>query len=147
MLLARSNLTFAESDLTRAQQLVRERTISEQVYDQRAQTKRNAEASVAANQAAVSQADLDLEFTEIRAPVDWPHRRPPRFARESRGGGRRRDLLATIVSANPIRFEFTFDEASLLRYDRVARQNADPPARGLSLPVKLRLIDETGIQT
>ena len=69
LLLARSNLTFAESDLTRGQQLVRERTISEQVYDQRAQTKRNAEASVAANQAAVSQAELDLEFTEIRAPI------------------------------------------------------------------------------
>jgi multidrug efflux pump subunit AcrA (membrane-fusion protein) len=67
LLLARSNLTFAESDLTRGQQLVKERTISEQVYDQRAQTKRNAEASVAANQAAVSQAELDLEFTEIQA--------------------------------------------------------------------------------
>ncbi len=51
-------------------------------------------------------------------------------------------MLATIVSANPIRFEFTFDEASLLRYDRVARKNADQPVRGLSLSVNLRLIDE-----
>jgi membrane fusion protein, multidrug efflux system len=51
-------------------------------------------------------------------------------------------LLATIVSTDPIRFEFTFDEASLLRYDRIARQNADQPVRGLSLAIKLRLIDE-----
>jgi multidrug efflux system membrane fusion protein len=142
LILARSNLTFAESDLARAQQLVREKAISEQVHDQRAQTKRNAEASVAANQAAVNQAELDLEFTEIKAPVDGRigDRRVSPGNLVAAGGGA--TLLATIVSANPIRFEFTFDEASLLRYDRVARQNADQPVRGLSLPVKLRLIDE-----
>lgn len=142
LILARSNLTFAESDLARAQQLVREKAISEQVHDQRAQTKRNAEASVAANQAAVNQAELDLEFTEIKAPVDGRigDRRVSPGNLVAAGGGA--TLLATIVSANPIRFEFTFDEASLLRYDRVARQNADQPVRGLSLSVKLRLIDE-----
>ena len=51
-------------------------------------------------------------------------------------------LLATIVSIDPMRFEFTFDEGSLLRYDRVARQIANQPVRGASMTVKLRLIDE-----
>lgn len=142
LLLARSNLAFAEGDLARAQQLVRDKAISEQVYDQRAQTKRNAEASVAANQAVVRQAELDLEFTEVRAPIAGRigDRRVSPGNLVASGAGA--TLLATIVSTDPMRFEFTFDEASLLRYDRVARQHAEQPARGFSLPVKLRLIDE-----
>jgi RND family efflux transporter MFP subunit len=51
-------------------------------------------------------------------------------------------LLSTIVSIDPMRFEFTFDEGSLLRYDRVAREIANQPVRGASMTVKLRLIDE-----
>ena len=142
LVLARSNLAFAEGDLARAQQLVRDKAISEQVYDQRAQTKRNAEASVAANQAAVRQAELDLEFTEVRAPIAGRigDRRVSPGNLVASGAGA--TLLATIVSTDPMRFEFTFDEASLLRYDRAARQHAEQPARGFSLPVKLRLIDE-----
>ena len=143
LVLARSNLTFAESDLTRGQQLVKERTISEQVYDQRAQTKRNAEASVAASQAAVSQADLDLEFTEIRAPITGRIGDRRVSPGNLVAAGAAASVLATIVSTDPIRFEFTFDEASLLRYDRLAKQTTDPTTRGLSLPVKLKLIDET----
>ena len=142
LLLARSNLTFADSDLQRAQQLVRERTISEQVYDQRAQTQRNARASVSANEAAVKQAELDLEFTEVRAPVNGRISDRRVSPGNLVAGGAGAPLLATIVSIDPMRFEFTFDEASLLRYDRVARQIANQPVRGISMPVKLRLIDE-----
>jgi RND family efflux transporter MFP subunit len=50
-------------------------------------------------------------------------------------------LLATIVTLDPIRFEFTFDEASLLRYKRLSENGGDL-ARGESTPVKLKLIDE-----
>src|SRR4051812_4183249 len=122
LLLAQSNLTFADSDLQRAQQLVRERTISEQVYDQRAQTQRNARASVANSEAAVKQAELDLEFTEVRAPIAGRigDRRVSPGNLVASGAGA--TFLATIVSIDPMRFEYTFDEASLLRYDRVARQ-------------------------
>src|SRR4051812_35868554 len=66
---ARANLAFTESDLNRASQLVRDRTITEQVFDQRTQAKRVAEASVQAQEANVRQAELDLQFTELKAPV------------------------------------------------------------------------------
>ena len=39
------------------------------------------------------------------------------------GNGSNTTLLATIVSVDPIRFEFTFDEASYLRYQRFAGTN------------------------
>src|SRR6185295_4875830 len=66
---SRANLAFTEADLNRAQKLVADKTISEQAFEQRTQAKRNAEASVASNEAAVRQAELDLQFTELRAPV------------------------------------------------------------------------------
>jgi RND family efflux transporter MFP subunit len=67
--LAKSNLVFTQSDLARGQQLLRDRTISEQIFEQRSQAYRNAQAAVAANEAMVRQAELDLEFTELKAPI------------------------------------------------------------------------------
>ncbi|MGD9847252.1 MAG: efflux RND transporter periplasmic adaptor subunit [Variibacter sp.] len=142
---ARANLAFAESDLARAAQLVRERTISEQVFEQRTQTKRTAEATVAANEAAVRQAALDLEFTELRAPIDGRigDRRVSPGNLVTGGTAGNTTLLATIVSTDPIRFEFTFDEASYLRYERFGKKDKDDLAsRGAKTPVKLKLIDE-----
>jgi RND family efflux transporter MFP subunit len=51
-------------------------------------------------------------------------------------------LLATIVSTAPIHFEFTFDEASFLRYERLAKNGSDIASRGASTPVTLKLLDE-----
>jgi multidrug efflux system membrane fusion protein len=66
---ARATLTFAESDLARAQGVAIGTVITQQTFDQRMQAKRVAQSAVAAQEAAVSQAALDLEFTELRAPV------------------------------------------------------------------------------
>ena len=120
---ARSNVTFTEADLARGRQLVRDRTISDQLFEQRAQAARNAQAAVAANEAMVRQAELDLEFTELRAPVAGKigDRRVTPGNLVTGGTGGTTTLLATIVSTDPIRLEFTFDEASLLRYERLAR--------------------------
>ena len=143
---ARANLAFAEGDLSRAQQLVRERTISEQLFEQRTQAKRTAEASVAAQEAAVRQATLDLEFTELRAPVAGHigDRRVSPGNLVTGGTGGNTTLLATIVSADPIRFEFTFDEASYLRYTRLAGTQKDVAAQSAKTAVSLKLLDEQG---
>src|SRR5215207_10621590 len=61
---SRAELAFAEGDLERAAQLVRDKTITQQTFDQRTQVKRVAEANVAAQEAAVRQAELDLSFTD-----------------------------------------------------------------------------------
>lgn len=139
---ARANLSFAEADLARAQQLVRDRTITEQTFDQRTQSKRVAEASVAAQEAAVRQATLDLEFTELRAPITGRigDRRVSPGNLVTGGTGGTTTLLATIVTYDPIRFEFTFDEAAYLRYQRSASDG--PASRSGGLEVGLKLIDE-----
>lgn len=142
---AKANLAFAETDLSRAQQLVKERTISEQVFDQRTQAARTAAASVAASEAAVRQAELDLAFTELRAPIAGRigDRRVSPGNLVIGGSQGQTSLLATIVSTDPIRFEFTFDEASYLRYLRLAeRGGQDIASRNMTTPVELMLIDE-----
>jgi RND family efflux transporter MFP subunit len=141
---ARANSAFAEADLARGAQLVRDKTITEQTFDQRTQAKRVADASVAAQEAATRQAALDLQFTELRAPVDGRigDRRVSPGNLVTGGTGGNTTLLATIVSLDPIRFEFTFDEASYLRYERLSKAGQDMTSRDGSALVSLRLIDE-----
>lgn len=138
---ARANLAFAESDLARGENLVRGTTITQQTYDQRVQAKRIAEANVAAQEAAVRQAELDLEFTELRAPVSGRigDRRVSVGNLVTGGTGSNPTLLATIQSTDPIRFEFTLDESSYLRYMRTHPTSGGPPA---GAPVRLKLLDE-----
>jgi RND family efflux transporter MFP subunit len=142
--LARSNLTYTEADLGRGKQLLRDKTISDQVFEQRSQAKRNAEASVQANEAAVRLAELDLEFTELRAPVTGRigDRRVSPGNLIAGGSAGTTTMLATIVSLDPIRFEFTFDEAAYLRYERFANTGREVTSRSGSVIVQLRLIDE-----
>jgi RND family efflux transporter MFP subunit len=142
---ARANLAFTEADLARAAQLVRDKTITEQTFDQRTQAKKVAEAAVAAQEAAVRQARLDLSFTELRAPVDGRigDRRVSPGNLVTGGTGGNTTMLASIVSLDPIRFEFTFDEASYIRYERLSHDNKDVTSRNGSAQVALRLIDES----
>jgi multidrug efflux system membrane fusion protein len=141
---ARANLAYAESDLGRASQLVRDRTITEQSYEQRTQAKRVAEASVQAQEAAVRQAELDLQFTELKAPVAGRigDRRVSEGNLVTGGTGGNTTLLATIVSIDPIRFEFTFDEGSFLRYERLGKEGKDVTSRNAGVEVTVKLIDE-----
>jgi RND family efflux transporter MFP subunit len=142
--LARSNLIFTEADHARGKQLLRDKTIAEQVFEQRSQAKRNAEASVQANEAAVRQAELDLQFTELRAPVTGRigDRRVSPGNLVTGGTTGTTTMLATIVSLDPIRLEFTFDEAAYLRYERFASSGREVTSRGGSVIVSAKLIDE-----
>jgi len=145
---AKANLSFTEADLERAKQLVRDRTITEQSFDQRTQAYRGALASVAANEAAVRQAELDLEFTELRAPVAGRigDRRVSRGNLVTGGASGTTTMLANIVSLDPIRFEFTMDEASYLRYERFSSSGKEVTGREGGVIVGLKLLDEKSFE-
>ena len=145
---AKANLAFAEADLDRAKQLVRDRTITEQTFDQRTQAQRSATASVASNEAAVRQAELDLEFTELRAPVAGRigDRRVSPGNLVTGGAGGTTTMLANIVSLDPIRFEFTMDEASYLRCERFSGSGKEVTGREGGVMVGLKLLDEKGFE-
>jgi RND family efflux transporter MFP subunit len=135
---AKANLAFAEADLQRALSVAVGTVITQQTLDQRNQAKRVAQANVAAQEQAVRQAALDVEFTELRAPVEGRiGDRRVAVGNIVTGGTSGTTLLATIESVDPIRFEFTLDEGSYVRYSRLAKHAADSADLGLTLPVRL----------
>lgn len=138
---AESNLVLATSDLTRAKELVMGASITQQVMDQRAAAKRSAEAAVLAQKAAVRQAMLDLEFTELRAPVTGRigDNRISIGNLVTAATSANSSVLATIQSIDPIRFEFTLDEGAFLRLQRRSATRQDA---GKGQVVKLKLLDE-----
>lgn len=141
---ARAQLSLATADLTRAEKLIKDKTISEQTFDQRVQAQKSAAASVASNEAAVKQAELDLEFTNLRAPVTGRigDRRvsPGNYVAGGTLGST--TLLATIVSISPIRFEFSFNESDYLKFARLQNRGSQAFSRDSDTPVELRLLDE-----
>jgi RND family efflux transporter MFP subunit len=141
---AKANLAYAEGDLARAESLVDRSVISRQTFDQRTQAKRVAAANVAAQEAALRQAELDLEFTELHAPVSGRigDRRVSPGNLVMGGTTGTTTLLATIQSTDPIRFEFTMDESSYLRYVRLASTTQGIANGGGNVPVRLKLLDE-----
>src|SRR3984957_8012017 len=142
---ARANLAFTEADLSRGQSLLTNKTITEQAYDQRTQAKAVATAAVAAQEAMVHSAELDLDqYSRLRSPIDGRigDRRVAVGNLVTGGTGGGNTLLATVVSVDPIRFEFTFDEQSYLRYVRYASASREVAALNGNVPVTLELIDE-----
>ena len=115
------------------QSLVKDRAISEQTFDQRVQAARSAEANMKAQEAAVAQAELDLQFTELRAPDRRPHRRPPRLAGQSRHRRFGRQHLAArhdrLDRSDPLRVHLRRGLLSALRA-RLARSPARMSANG-----------------
>jgi len=137
---AKAALTYAEGELARAEQLVGRGNISQQAVDERRQGFRAAQARLAAAEAALARARLDLEYTQIRAPITG--RIDRNFISEGNLVAVNDTVLTRIVSADPIYFYFDIDERSFLAYARNARARGADLQRGGGLAVTVRLADE-----
>lgn len=114
--ISQSRVQFAKSDLDRADALRRTNNITEQLVEQRRQSFLQAQAELSSNQAALNTAKLNLEFTEVRAPVSGKMSR--HLISEGNLVNANTTLLTTMVSIDPIYFYFDFDERSFLNYSR-----------------------------
>jgi len=113
---AKARVSFSQTDLERAQSLTRSGNITEQTADLRRQTAQTAQADLESAQANVKQAALNLDFTEVRAPVSG--KISQRLVTEGNIVVADQTKLTTIVSLDPIYFSFTVDERSFLDYER-----------------------------
>jgi RND family efflux transporter MFP subunit len=143
---AKSTLTLAERELERARSLLQARAASEANLEQRVQALDAARAQLAQAEALRQRARLDLEFTEVRAPLAGRIGRhlisPGNLV--SGGEASTATLLGTIVTIDPIDFTFDLDQASALRYVRLAASGSRPSSREVENPVQLALADEVG---
>jgi RND family efflux transporter MFP subunit len=135
---ARASARLAAVQLSRAQGLVAKGFVSRDSYDIRAAADQSARADIAAADAIVRQRALDLEFTQVRAPVSGriSDRRADPGSLLAGGNGGDATLLTTINAVEPIYFAFDVSEALLLKAQR-ERGGGSAPQQ-----VEIRLQDE-----
>ena len=141
---AQAKLQLASLDVQRAAPLLRNQTVTEREFDTRRATERDAAGQVSAAEAALKQAELNLEWTDVRAPITGrisDRRVDP--GNLITGGPSGATLLTTIVSIDPIHFVFDGSEADFLRYIRLSKAGGRPSSRDVQNPVAVRLADET----
>jgi RND family efflux transporter MFP subunit len=135
---AQSQFTFASNDLERAESLRKTGNISDQTVDQRRQAFLTAEADLAGAKAALESARLDLDFTQIKAPVSGRISR--KLVTEGNLVTANNTVLTTIVSLDPIQFYFDVDERSFVAYAKAGLNKS----RNLASPVSEVVVAVTG---
>lgn len=144
---AGAQVDLADAELKRAEQLVNNENISRSTYDQRMQQKRVAEAAQAMAEAALREAQLDVEFTEVRAPITGRISDRRVDIGNLVTGDPSATLLTTIVALDPIHFVFDMSEADYLGFQRAVEEGELSSARDRSTVVQIRLPDEPDTET
>jgi multidrug efflux system membrane fusion protein len=137
---AKARQSFSQTDLERAQTLSRSGNISEQVTDQRRQASLTAQADVDSAQAALNNAQLNYDFSEVKAPVNGRISR--RLVTEGNIVSADQTMLTTIVSLDPIWFSFTVDEKSFLKYQNSLGIGMGQTQAGKGVPIMISLSGE-----
>ncbi len=140
----RAKYDVATSDVDRATPLVRNQTMTEREFDARRSTQRDAAGAVGSAEAVLKQAELNLEWSEVRAPIAGRiSAKRVDAGNLITGGSTGATLLTTIVTLDPIHFVFDGSEADFIRYLRLAAVGTRPSSRDAANPVAVRLADET----
>ena len=132
------------ADYQRAQELVKTAATPVSVLDQRKANLDIARAQEMAAEAALHTAQLNLEWSEVRAPIGGlvsDRRVDP--GNLVQGGQTGATLLTTIVKQDPIYFVFDGSEADYIRYSRLSVEGQRGSSRDTANPVKVQLADET----
>jgi len=140
---AEVRLENAKREADRTPQLLANKAISTEESDARQARYQEAKAVSLAAQAALDSARLDLEYTQVRAPIGGRVSRA--LLTEGNyvsGVAGATTLLTTIVSLDPIYVHADFDENSLLKFNALAQANKLATNGAGKIPVQLQLADE-----
>ena len=140
---AQTRLELATTDFTRGEAIFAIKGISQEEFDARAQARKEAEAAVIVARAAERAAALNVEFTQVRAPIGGRiSRKFVSVGNVISGGQAGSTLLTTIVAVDPIQFVFDASESDYLRYNRMNAAGQRRTSRDTPNPVRIRLLDE-----
>jgi len=143
---ARARSELAAGEAKRAEGLVANKAISTDTFETRVKTSTEAAQAVLAAEAALQAAQLDLEFTKVRAPIAGriSNARVTAGNLVTGGSSANAALLTTIVSLDPIFCYFDADEASVLRYRQLHREGKRVSAMFETIPAQMALGNEQG---
>ena len=130
---AQSELSLAEINLGRAQRLLAEEAVSQSSVDQLLGRVRSARAALEAARARVQARALDVEFTQVRAPIGG--RISDRRIDAGNLVGANETLLTTINALDPIYFSFDVPESLFLKN---ARQRQSDGVSGQTAEIRLQ---------
>jgi multidrug efflux system membrane fusion protein len=116
---ARAQAKLANVETKRARNLLEQKLVSQGEYDQRVATEDEANANVRAAQATVDLTRLNLEYTEVRAPISGRSGRALITKGNLVVSDPTPDTLTTIVKVDPVYVVFSSDEATYLKYLRL----------------------------
>ncbi|HYZ64858.1 MAG TPA: efflux RND transporter periplasmic adaptor subunit [Acetobacteraceae bacterium] len=140
---AQAQVVLTQADYQRALELVRTAATPVRDLDQRKANLETAQAQVLTAEAALRNAQLNLEWTEVRAPLAGrvSDRRvdPGNLVTGGQSGA---TLLTTIVKFDPIYFVFDASEADYIRYTRLNQEGQRMSSRAAPNPVRIQLADE-----
>jgi RND family efflux transporter MFP subunit len=142
---AEAELDLAKVQLERTAQLRKNDYASQQTFDERTAQVKSATAARDNAIAAVNEAQLNLDYTRILAPVSGRVGRHEVSVGNlvTGGAGTGNTLLTTIVSLDPIWLMFNVSEGDGMTYKRLIQKGEVESARSNSVQVEGQLMDET----
>jgi len=139
-----AQLKLAQIELNRATELRNKNTISASEFDQKAATYQGAAAAKSSAEAAKNAAALNLEFTQIKSPVDGRvSDQRITVGNLVQPGAGPESVLTTVMSIDPIYAKVDADENAILKYVKLAEEGKRVSARTAKIPAWVELGNET----
>src|SRR5213595_3225145 len=139
-----AQLKLAQIELNRATELRNKNTISASEFDQKAATFQGAAASKASAEAAKNAAALNLEFTQIKSPIDGRvSDQRITVGNLVQPGAGPESVLTTVVSVDPVYAKVDADENAVLKYVKLSEGGKRVSARTAKIPAWVELGNET----
>lgn len=136
-----SDLELAKANHARAERLIAANAISREEYDRLSAAETSAKGELGSVSGSLAAANLNLEFTQVRAPIDGHVSRAIITAGNLVTSA---SLLTTVVSDDPVYAYFDADEQTYLRYRKLDAAQDGTPAQDTSAGVFMGLVDEDG---
>jgi RND family efflux transporter MFP subunit len=139
-----AQLKLAQIELNRAKELRDKATISASEFDQKAATFQGAAAAKSSAEASKNSAALNLEFTQIKSPVEGRvSDQRITIGNLVQPGAGPESVLTTVMSVDPIYAKIDADENAILKYVKLAEEGKRVSARTAKIPAWVELGNET----
>jgi len=138
-----AQLKLAQIELNRAKELRDKNTISASEFDQKAATYQGSAAAKSSAEAAKNSAALNLEFTQIKSPIDGRvSDQRITLGNLVQPGAGPESVLTTVVSVDPIYAKVDADENAVLKYVKLSEEGKRVSARTAKIPAWIELGNE-----
>ena len=139
-----AQVKLSQIELDRAKELRAKNTISASEFDQKAATYQGANAAAGSAEAAKNSTALNLEFTQVKSPIDGRvSDQRITVGNLVQPGPGPESVLTTVVSVDPIYAKVDADENAILKYVKLSEQGKRVSARTEKIPAFIELGNET----